>query len=357
MNLSTDMKIRYEQLFTVAVTTAYYADNLQHDDFVIEPTQYCQKQMSRFRILSRKTFDGLTLLYECSPFTNDATPFRPVSAEEKFTFKVTTANADFWYYADVNNWEKDKIFLLKNPLFNAPGTINVHSGALNSAIAFRPMQFKYMVALENVAGLLQVRDTTGNLLKQQIVRAKTPAEPVGKKEEYFIDLQSFADGLYTIRHVTSGGDVDEQVYCSADHSADTLAIIEITYKGGVAWTGVKPYQKYTVNISSRATDWFFDIHIRKKTVAAFVASQLSIKHLPTPPEPLRTFSVVGIPDDVNGFVQFKSNTKLSYSQKPMHLQLLKSLTSTILDPLPLPSSIAVQKDALNNLITKVVVNV
>jgi hypothetical protein len=351
------MRLRYEQLFSVGFTTAYYADNLSHDDFIVEPTRYCQRQMSRYKILSKKTFDGISLVYECSPFTNDATPFRPITTIEKFTFKVTVANADFWYYADVNNWEKDKIYLLKNPVFNTTGTINVLSGPLNAPVLFRPMEFKYETPLENTPGLLKVMDATGNVLRTIIVRAKTPSEPVGKTEPYFIDLKNFTDGSYTLRHVTSGGDVDELVYCSADYSPDTLAIVEISYRTGVAWTGVQPFQRYAITVSSRLTDWFFDVHIRKKPVPFYVASQLSIKHLPVAPEPLHTFSVVGVPDDINGFVQFKSIAKVMYSQKPMHLQLLKSLTTTVLDPLPLPSSITVQKDSLNNLITKVVVNV
>ncbi len=351
------MKLRYEQLFTVAFTAAYYVDDKQHDDFIIAPTRYCRKQMSRFKILSRKAFDGILLVYECSPFTNDATPFRPITVEEKFTFKVTVSNEDFWYYADVNNWQKDKIYLLKNPLYNTTGNITAHSGALNTPIAFRPMEFKYDVPLENVPGLLQVMDSIGNILSTTIVRAKTPSEPLNKPEPYFVNLRNYTDGTYTIRHVTSGGNVDEQVYCSADYSTDTLAIIEITYKTGVAWTGIAPHQKYLSTISSRLTDWFFDVYIRKKTVPLYLASQLSINHVPVAPEPLSTFAVVGVADDVNGFVQFKSNAKLGYSQKPMRLQLLKSLATVVLDPLPLPSSITVQKDAMNNLITKVVVNV
>jgi hypothetical protein len=351
------MRLRYEQLFSIAFTTAYYADGLAHDDFIIEPTRYCERQMSRYKMLSKKSSEGISLIYECSPFTNDATPFRPVTTVEKFTFKVTVANADFWYYADVNNWQKDKIYLLKNPSFITTGTINVLSGPLNAPVLFRPMEFKYETPLENTPGLLKVLDSTGNVLRTIIVRAKTPSEPVGKTEPYFIDLKNFTDGSYTLRHVTSGGDVDELVYCSADYSPDTLAIVEIRYQSGVPWTGVPPFQRYAVTVSSRSTDWFFDVHIRKKPIPAYLASQLSIKHLNVPPEPLRTFSVVGVADDINGFVQFKSTVKLTYSQTPMHLQLLKSAVTTVLDQLPLPSSITVQKDALNNLITKVVVNV
>jgi hypothetical protein len=351
------MRLRYEQLFSIGFTAAYYADNLPHDDFIIEPTRYCSKQMSRFKMLSKKTIDGISVIYECSPFTNDPTPFRPVTTVEKFTFKVTVTNPDFWYYADVTNWERDKIFLLKNPFFNSTGNINILTGPLNAPVLFRPMVFKHELVLENVPGLLKVMDAIGNVIHTIIVRAKTPAEPVGKKEAFFVNLKDFTDGSYTLRHVTSGGDVDEAVYCSADYSTDTLAIVEISYQSGLLWTGIAPFQHYTVNIASRVTDWFFDVHIRKKTIPAYLASQLSIRHVPVPPEPLRTFSVVGVADDINGFVQFKSNVKLTYSQRPMHLQLLKLLTTTVLDPLPLPSSITVQKDALNNLITKIVVNV
>ncbi|GEO11938.1 hypothetical protein [Segetibacter aerophilus] len=351
------MRLRYEHLFSIDFTTAYYVDMLPHGDFVIVPTCYCVKQMSRFKMLSKKTINGMSLIYECSPFTNDATPFRPVNVVEKFTFKVTVANPEFWYYADVNNWERDKIFLLKNPFFNTTGDINVLTGPLNATVLFRPMQFKHELVMENVPGLLKVLDATGNVLRTIIVRARTVVEPVGKKEALFVDLKNSTDGSYTLRHVTSGGDVDEAVYCSEDYSTDTLAIVEISYQSGLAWTGIPPFQRYVVNITSRATDWFFDVHIRKKAIPPYLASQLKITHVPVPPEPLRTFAVVGVADDVNGFVQFKSNVKLTYSQRPMQLQLQKVPATTVLDTMPLPSSITVQKDALNNIITKIVVNV
>ncbi len=350
------MNLRYEQLFGLGFTTVYYVDGQGHDDFVMEPTQYCKKQMSRYKILSKKTADGIVLFYECSPFTNDATPFRPILVEEKFTFKVTANNPNFWYYADVNNWEKDKVYFLRNPSYNTTGDISVLTGALSAPILFRPLEFMYDVLLDNVQGLLEIRDAAGILIKTMVIRAKTVSEPVGKKESYFINLKNYTDGLYTLRHIASGGNVDEQVYCSADYATGTLAIIEITYKGGVTWTGVAPFQKYIINISNRITDWFFDVYIRKKPVPAVLASELSIKHIPTGAEPVQTFTVVGAADDPHGFVQFKSDNQLEYSQGPMHLQLLKSLTDKILDPLPLPSSVTVQKNG-PNLITKIIVNI
>lgn len=351
------MKLRYEQLFNIDFTAAYYVDARPHEDFVMMPTNFCKKQMSRFSILYKKIPGGLSLLYECSPFTNDATPFKPIIAEEKFVFKVSVTNPDAWYYSDINGWGKDKVYILKNPFFNAPGNINILTGPLNTPILFRPMEFKYELQLDNVQALLEIRDTFGNLIKVMRVRAKTSAEPVGKKESYFVNLKNYADGLYTLRHISSGGTVDEEVYCTVDYEPGILAIVEITYKTGLAWTGVAPFQKYIINISSRLTEWFIDVNIRKKTVPTVVASDLAIKHIPMAPEPLRTFKIVGAADDVNGFVQFKSVGTISYSQKPMHLQLVKAPAVSILDPVPLPSSISLQKNSLNILFTKIIVNI
>ena len=354
------MRLRYEQLFNIGFTAAYYVDGQSHEDFIIEPTQNCKNQMSRYKILSKKTPDGIALLYECSPFTNDATAFKPITTEEKFAFKVSVNNPDFWYYADVNNWEKDKIFFLKNPFYNVTGNINILAGSLNNAILYRPMEFMYEVPLENVQNILEVRNGLGSLLKTIVVRAKTAAEPVGKRESFFINLKNYTDGLYTLRHKSTGGDADEDVYCSANYATGTLAIIEITYKGNVAWTGVSPFQKYLVNVTSRSTDWVIDVYIRKKTLPVVLASQLSVNHSPGVAEPLKTFSTVGLPDDLKGYVQFKSDVKLLYSQKPMHLRLQKPGMPnpvTVLDQLPLPSSICLQKDILNNLFTKIIVNV
>lgn len=354
------MRLRYEQLFNIGFTAAYYVDDLAHEDFIIEPSQYCKRQMNRYKILFKKTLDGIALLYECSPFTNNATAFKPITTEEKFTFKVSVTNPDFWYYADVNNWEKDKMFFLKNAAYNATGNLNILNGALNIAVLYRPMEFMYEVPLENVQNILEVKDGSGILIKTIVVRAKTPSEPVGKKETFFINLKNYADGLYTLRQKSTGGNTDEKVYCSADYTTGTLSIIEITYKGGVAWTGVSPFQKYLISISSRFTDWFIDVYIRKKTLPVTFASQLLVNHIPGVAEPLKTFSKVGLPDDLKGYVQFKSDVKLRYSQKPMHLCLQKPGMPnpvSVLDPLPLPSSITFQKDLLNNLVTKIIVNV
>lgn len=352
------MKIRYQQLFNISLSSSYYMDKKMHEDLIIEPTRHCQKQMSRYKILSKKILDGIALLYECNPLTNDATAFNPITNEEKFSFLVKTNNSDFWFYADVRNWESGKIFLLTNPTYSATGDINIASGALTNPILYRPMVFKYDVALETVEGLLEIRNSNGILIKTLIVRAKTSAEAAGVKEQLLIDLNNYTDGTYTLRHIALSGNIDEKVYCSTDYSNDTLSIIEITYRGDVAWTGIKPFQNYIISIDSREADWFFDIHIRKRAVPALTASKLSINHLNVLPAVKRTFSVEGLPDDVNGIIKFKSNSKLSYSQMPMHLQLINTITSKIvLDPLPLPSSIDLQKDALNNLFTQVIINV
>jgi hypothetical protein len=80
--------------------------------------------------------------------------------------------------------------------------------------------------------------------------------------------------------------------------------------------------------------------------------------VPVGPEPLQTFIITGGPDNANGFVQFKSNGTIGYSQRPMQLQLVKKVPAgSILDPIPLPSSVSLQKNALNILFTKIIVNV
>lgn len=352
------MKLRYEQLFSIALTPPYYTDNKPHDDLLIEPTRNCKSLMSRYKILSRKTFDGMAFIYECIPLKDDLTALKPIRNEEKFTFKVKANNAEFWFYADVQGWESGKVYLLKNPVYNTTGDISVLSGALASPVLYRPMEFKYDVVLETVSGLLEIYGSSGTLIQKLVVRAKSPEEAAGAKEQCIIDLKNYPEGSYTLRRITSAGSSDEQVYCSVDYSPDTLAIIEITYKGDAAWTGIKPYQKYIIRVASRQADWLFDIHIRKKAVPAVTASKLSINHVNVLPEVKKTFSLDGVPDDANGLVKFRSDSKLSYAQKPMHLQLINTVTSKIvIDPLPLPSVMDIQKDALNNLFAKVIVNV
>lgn len=352
------MKLRYEQLFTISLRPEYYTDDLPHDDFVIEPTNVCKKLMSRYKILFKKTFDGIGLYYECDSAKTDSTALRPITAEEKFTFIIKTNNADFWYYADVQNWESGKVYFLKNPKYNVTGNITVLNGPLVNPVSFYPMKFKYETALDNAQGLLEIRDINNTLIKTISVRAKTTAEPAGITEFYLVDLSGYNDGAYTIQRISTTGNADENIYCTADYYPDVLSVAEITYKGGVAYTGIEPFQKYLLNVSSRSTDWFYDVHIRQKTVPVALASELSLKHIPVPPGVAKTFTVSSGPDNANGFVQFKSSVKLSYSQTPMHLQLKKTGNPVpVIDLLPLPSAVDVQKDAGNNLFTKVIINV
>lgn len=352
------MKIRYQQLFSISLTSSFYKDKKINGDLIIEPGGNCRKLMNRYKILPRKITDGSALFYECSPLTNDATAFKPVTKEEKFTFIVKPNNADFWFYADIRRWESGKIFFLTNSTYSATGDINILSGPLTNPILYRPMTFKYEVALESTVGWLEIRDSSGILLKTLGVRAKASTEPSLVKELFPVDLKNYPDGLYTLRYVSSGGSTDENVYCSEDFSNDTLAIVEITYRGDIAWTGVKPFQNYIINIDSRKADWYFDIRIRKRAVPVIKASKLSINHLNVPPEVKRTFSVDGPPDDTNGIVKFKSTAKLNYSQTPMRLQLINTTNSkVVMDPLPLPTSIDLRKDALNKLFTQVIINV
>jgi len=352
------MKIRYQQLFRISLTSSFYKDKKINGDLIIEPGENCRKLMNRYKILPKKISDGMTLFYECSPLTNDATAFKPVTKEEKFTFIIKSNNADFWFYADVRSWESGRIFFLTNPSYSGTGDINILSGPLTTPILYRPMTFKYEVALESTEGLLEIRNSSGMLLKALVVRAKASTEPAIVKELIPVDLNHYSDGLYTLRRISAVGNTDEKVYCSEDFSNDTLAIVEITYRGDVAWTGIKPFQNYIINIDSRKADWYFDIRIRKRAVPVIKASKLSINHLHNPPEVKRTFSVEGLADDANGIVKFKSTAKLSYSQMPMRLQLINTTTAkVVMDPLPLPSSIDLQKDALNNLFTQVIINV
>lgn len=352
------MKTRYQQLFNISLASSFYKDKKINEDLIVEPTSYCLKLLSRYRILSKKISNGIALLYECSPLTNDATAFKPITVEEKFNFIVRLNNADFWFYADVRNWESGKIFLLKNTTYSTTGNINIASGALTNPILYRPMSFKYEVALESVEGLLEIRNSSGNVIKTLAVRAKSLSEASVVKEPISVNLNHYTDGPYAIRHISTSGNTDEKVYCSADFSNDTLAIIEITYRGDAAWTGVKPLQNFIISVDSRVADWYFDIRIRKRAVSVIKASKLSIKHLNVLQEVKRTFSVDGLPDDANGVVKFKSDSKLSYSQMPMRLQLINTVNSkVVMDPLPLPSSIDLQKDALNNLFSQVIINV
>lgn len=352
------MKLRYKELFKVGFTTAYYVDGQAHNDVLLEPTAFCRKQLSRFHILSRPSADGITLYYEANPLTDDATAFKPINQEEQFLFRAVVQNPDLWYYADVNGWKQDRVFFLKNTVYNTTGDISLLNGALNNSVLHRPLKFVHDVPLQAEQSVLEVLDAAGTLLKSVAIRARADDEEADKPEGVPVDLTTAADGLYTLRHRKNSGDSDEVAYCTADYRPGTFALVEITYRGDVAWTGVAPLQHYRVQLAARPTEWVYEVYLRPKPMATLLASQLFIKHEPVGAEPVQTFTVVTA-DDAAGYVKFKSDNPLLFSQRPMRLRLVTPdlVTPTdVLANLPGPSARTIVKVG-SALATRIIVNI
>jgi hypothetical protein len=350
------MKLRYEILFNITLAAGYHNSAAAFTDLAIQPTSACLRLMKRFDIRHRKTPSGLMLYYRCSPFTNDTTPYKPIAGEETFSFLLKAVNPDFWFLADVNGWKQDSVFHLKNTVYNSAGDLPLHNGALSTALSFRPLLFQHEVTLEAAAGLLQLRNTSGVVLHQQVVRALLPGEAVGTVHGYPIDLRGATDGIYTIRHIKAGPAADTQYYCSADYGPGVLAVVDVTYKTG-AWTGVKPFQNHTITVAARKTNWLFDVYVNKKSLSIYKPTKLSVRHKNFLPGPQQTFSVQGAADDVNGRVTFRSDALISYPDKPVELELVHNGTKVLVAQLPLPSAHDVQKDNLNNFFTQMIVNI
>lgn len=352
------MKLRYKELFKVSFATSYYVDGQAHNDVVLEPTLCCTKQMSRYKIRSKKSSDGITLYYEASPLTNDATAFKPVNVEEQFVFRAMVSNPDLWYYADVNGWQQDKVYFIRNTIYNTTGDISILNGALNNPVLNRPLSFIYELPLQAEQSVLEIRDAANTVISSIVIRARKADEAAGKTEGFPIDLLTQADGLYTLRHLKKAGDTDQQAYCSSDCTPGTFAIVEITYKGNAAWTGVAPTQQYKINIATRPTEWVYEVYLRPKPTSTLKASKLFIKHEPVGAEPVQTFTPVVV-DDAAGFVRFKSDALLKFSQRPMKLRLVTPDLITpkdVIPALPGPSALTIVKNG-PNLSTKIIVNV
>lgn len=352
------MKLRYKELFKIGFATTYYVDGQTHDEVLLEPTWFCSKKMSRYKLLSRKSSDGISVYYEASPLTNDATAFKPIKTEEKFAFKAVVNDPNLWYYADVNGWQQDRLYFLSNTVYNTLGDIVVLNGALNASVLNRPLIFTYDLPLQTDQSLLEIRDATSRVIKSIVIRARFVDEVAGKREKFLVDLKTNGDGLYTLTQVKKDGNIDERVYCSTDYSEGTFAIVEITYQGGLAWTGVTPIQNYQVTLITRATEWVYDVYIRPKPMNPLIANKLFIKHLPIGAEPMHTFSVI-TSDNITGYVQFKSDGPLRFSQRPMNLRLVLADLVTLakgVGVLPVPSSHSIVKSG-SALSTRIIVNI
>ena len=352
------MKLRYRELFKVSFATSYYVDGQAHNDVLLTPTLYCSRQMSRYKIISKKSSDGITLYYEASPLTNDATAFKTIKTEEKFVFRAMVNNPELWYYADVNGWQQDKVYFLKNTVYNTTGNISIHNGALSNPVLNRPLSFIHELPLQAEQSLLEIRNAADILVKSIVIRGRKTDESAGKTEGFPVDLVTQGDGLYTLRHIKKSGTTDQKAYCSSDCTPGTFAIVEITYKGNAAWTGVAPTQQFRINITTRPAEWVYEVYIRPKPTSTLLASKLFIKHEPAGAEPVQTFSVI-VADDTAGFVRFKSDALLKFSQRPMKLRLVTPDLVTpkdVISVLPGPSAQTIVKSG-PNLSARIIVNV
>jgi hypothetical protein len=328
------MKLRYDKLFHIGVAFDYYEEEREVTDFTVEPTAFCRKQMSRFKIRARQTLNGMLLFYEgnpAAPAGTASTPLKPVLAPEKFTFRVTVNNPEVWFYGDINGWNKDRVFFLTNTADDPVILQSALPRAGDVPVMFQPMQFSYSVSLADVQGLLEVRDATGTLIKTIVVRGRSPEEAVNKSELFFVDLNGYSDGLYSVTYLRSGTPpATNRVYCSADYAPGTLAIIEINYTSADAVTG----GNYTVDIASRATTWLYDVHVREG--APNIAPGVMVK-IEAPDDAWDFGGAVAVPV-LPGTVSFKSAGPIPYRQRATHLKFVLESGENIMDPLPVPTS-------------------
>lgn len=345
------IRLSYKKLFNLKLSASYHFGSSVFNDLYLTPTAGCLKLLSAYKLLTRQSENGTVVLYETSS-ASTVIPKYPIPQAENFYFILKVANPDFWMYADVQGWKKELVYFLSNAAFNLTTDQIISNAPLNAPIRFTPMSFQYEITLLATQGLIEIRDASAVLLKTILIRALDPSEPPGKKLPIEIGLTGYPEGLYQVRHISSSGTTNENIFCSPDFTPDALAVVQMKYRTG-AWTGVNADQKYQIIIQSRRSNWEYEVFIRPGNTLGITLADLSILHVPVGEPPI-TFNgpVVG-----PSSAKFNSLAPVDHWQRPFRL-VLKNLagTKTYMDPLPLPTPYSIRSN-LGVLSTRVIVNV
>jgi hypothetical protein len=329
------MKIEFKKLFSIDLSSDFYADNGAFGDILIEPTNSCLTLLKKYRLDFRNSQRGAFLFYEGREKTPPTiSPLIEIKQEVTFIFRLKIENPAFFDYAQATDWMGGKVYFFKNTIYNTTGDIAVNADLTNPLLN-RPAKFKFLVELQNSDSMVQITDGLGGFIQNIIIPKKQSALP---KEEFAvdIDLSQKPDGAYTIKHLGTSNEL--KCYKSNHFEPQTFAYLHITYQNG-AWTTSATPQVFKLNFKVKSLVWKYEIHQweGKPPIAVIVPSDVKIEDK----------SAVPIAFSVEGAVAFpliiKSNSPIEFKNTPRRIQLLKNPNKTLIDLLPNPTTNNLQK--------------
>jgi hypothetical protein len=328
------MKIEFKKLFSIDLSSDFYADNSSFDDILIEPTNACIDLLRKYRLEFRNSAKGAFLFYEGREKTPPTiSPMVEIKSETTFIFRLKVQNPAFFDYADASNWQGGKIYFFKNTDYTTVGNITVNADLTNSLVN-RPEKFKFEIERQNIDSLVTITDASGGFIENIMVLKKQSPTDSGK-DFIDIDLSKRPDGEYTIKHAGTTNEL--KCYKASEFEPDTFAYLHITYKHG-AWTTAPGLQVFKLNFKVKSLVWKYEIYQwdGKKPSAVIAANTVVVIDKTTAPIAFAPEGTVAFP------LTIKSGAAIELKDRPKIIQLLSG-TKILVDALPNPTATNFQK--------------
>jgi hypothetical protein len=332
------MRIRFQPLATLRISPGFAPAQQPYNGLVVEPLPSCTQLMQRFAWRHHSVSSGIQLFYQTQPVDGSTSPLRPVALPQVFRFRVRATDPALVALAQIDQWGGGRAFILRNATYHATGTTLIHNGPLTAPATLVPLQHKLQVPLHAAPGWLRLRNAAGAELQGFAVRALLPDDPPGATTEIMMPLYKWGEGEYTATHEHVGPHTTYRLYATEDYRPDVLAIIELTYATGAAYTGMQPQQEFLVQIAPRQANWRYRIHISEANRVLYPAHQLGLVHRVSGGDAPHTFSVEGPVDAAAGIVQFRSDAPIPFSHTPVQVDLVRLPATVVLPALPMPSA-------------------
>lgn len=334
------MKIRFAKLYEVEIYHNYYQSQIS-EDFKIEPTVLCQRQLANYGLLFKTTSKGFVVLYECSD-DNAAHPFpiRAIEEDVKFSFILIPKNPFIINYSDLPlESQPNHIYYLHNlndnsqngRLLLSADTDKDHVSPMDR-IELRPQYFIHTLESTRSNVEIEIVDELNHSLIKKTVLLADNMYP------YPVDLRRYPPGKFTLLV-----DGDEALSFYADTGIigkNVFGIIDLFQNDRVPSAyhftnevhAVRA-KTYTVKIERRQTYWKYyvvlkyrpDIADRVSIDADRASTNSGSDDLPPVEfgrEELHTFS------DGTSAVPFLANTLLPLQEEPIKNIVLELTNET-----------------------------
>ncbi|MDH3974157.1 MAG: hypothetical protein OEV42_07745 [Deltaproteobacteria bacterium] len=326
------MKIEFDKLLEVNFYHNYYRAE-KGEDFEVEPTALCQKELKNYGLLFKKISRGFVVLYE---LTDDGLggkePLRAIDGKVRLSFMLKSRNPYLLNYSDLPLDSKfHHIYCLHNVNDNQQSGDLLLSSAtdknhlsLDDRITLKPQLFQYGFHSENPSAQIEIIDERGDSVISENVSL------VEGVLNYPVDLRGRRPGRFTLK---IDGQIELVFYASHELTGESVfGIIDIFSNDDVPEAyrfidgeSVAP-KKYMVKIKRRQTYWKYCVAFKYyERDEHFKAENLSISH----PDPSVKFDSQGVfdGDDVVPVEIFISDKELAFTEEPVKgidLKLKKS---------------------------------